>query len=153
MLARGCLTAVAAALIAIGATGGAVNAAELVKFDIKDEAISTPLTSKAGDPVNGRKVSLNRRKGNCLACHVISDAKDEQFHGEIGPPLDGVSERYSEGEIRLRIVNPKVINPDTFMPAFYRNDGFHRVLKRFQGKTILSAQEVEDVIAYLKTLK
>ncbi|NIO38863.1 MAG: sulfur oxidation c-type cytochrome SoxX [Burkholderiales bacterium] len=98
-------------------------------------------------------VFLNRKKGNCLACHVVSSLSDEPFHGEVGPPLDGVADRMSAGEMRLRVVDPKVVNEDTIMPAFYRTEGFERVLKDFEGKSILSAQEVEDVLAYLQTMK
>ena len=96
--------------------------------------------------------SINRKKGNCLACHQMP-IPEQPFHGNIGPELVDVGANYSAGELRLRLVNSKVINEDTIMPAFYRNDGYNRVLKKFKGKTILSAQEVEDIIAYLLTLK
>ena len=119
----------------------------------EDGAVAQSLTGVPGDPANGRAVFKNRKKGNCLACHVNSDLADEQFHGEIGPPLDGVAERYTEAELRGIIVNAKMVFEDTIMPAFYRVDGLNRVLKKFQGKTILTAQEVEDVVAYLMTLK
>jgi len=95
---------------------------------------------------------LVKYQGNCLACHVLP-IPEQQFHGDVGPDLSESAGNLSEGEIRLRIVNPKVVNPDTIMPAFYRNDGFERVLKNFQGKTMLSAQQVEDVVAYMMTLK
>ncbi|MEM7425932.1 MAG: sulfur oxidation c-type cytochrome SoxX [Pseudomonadota bacterium] len=127
--------------------------AETVKYKVDDEAIKASLTGKAGDPANGKKVFLNRKKGNCLACHVVSSLKDQPFHGEVGPPLDGTASRWSEGELRLRIVNPKLLNEDTIMPSFYKTDGFHRVLKKFKGKSVISAQEVEDVLAYIMTFK
>lgn len=127
--------------------------AELVKFSIVDgEKIPASLTGKPGDPANGRKVSINRKLGNCLACHTLP-APEQQFHGVIGPDLRGVASRYSEGELRLRVVNSKIANPESFMPAFYRNAGLTRVLKKWRGKTILKAQQVEDVVAYLTTLK
>ena len=75
------------------------------------------------------------------------------FHGEIGPSLDGVAERYEEPQLLLQVVNAKEINPDTIMPGFYRTEGLHLVSDKFKGKPILTAQEVEDVVAYLKTLK
>ncbi len=84
---------------------------------------------------------------------MVSSLKDQPFHGKIGPPLDGTAGRWSEGELRLRIVNPKLVNEKTIMPAFYRNEGFTRVLKKFKGKSVLSAQEVEDVLAYVMTMK
>ena len=89
---------------------------------------------------------------NCLACHQMP-IPEQLFHGEVGPDLSTVGSTYDAAELRLRIVNPKIINPDTFMPAFYRPHGLHRVAKNFQGKTILTAQQVEDVVAYLQTLK
>ena len=141
----------AATLTATTAT--MASAAELVSYKVVDDTIPASLTGKSGDAANGKKIYLNRKKGNCLACHVTKDMADQPFHGNVGPPMDGVAGRYTEAELRMRIVNPKVMNPDTIMPAFYRADGFHRVLKKFQGKTVISAQEVEDIIAYLMTMK
>ena len=105
-----------------------------------------------GDAARGREVAFNTKQGNCLACHKMP-IPEQQFHGDVGPDISEVGSALSEGELRLRIVNAKVLNPDTIMPAFYRNDSFQRVMKKFQGKTILSAQQVEDVVAYLLTLK
>lgn len=129
-----------------------VSAAGLVKYEIKDDAIAASLTGKAGDPANGKKLAINRKKGNCLACHAMP-IPEQAFHGNIGPTLKGVGSRYKAGELRLRVVDSKVLNADTIMPAFYRDSGFHRVLKGFEGKTIISAQDVEDIVAYLVTLK
>ena len=137
-------------LLAFAASATLSGAAE---YKIEDEAIKASLTGKAGDAANGKKVFLNRKKGNCLACHVVSSLKDQPFHGEVGPPLDGTASRWSEGELRLRIVNAKALNEDTIMPAFHHAKGFHRVLKKFKDKTLLSAQEVEDVLAYVMTMK
>ncbi len=146
--------ALAAIAVNLGLVLGAgAQAEELVKFEIVGgDRIDLSLTGQVGDPANGRKIAINRKLGNCLACHVLP-IPEQPFHGEVGPDLSGVGGNLSEGEIRLRIVNPKVVNPDTIMPAFYRNDGFERVLKKFQGKTMLSAQQVEDVVAYMMTLK
>jgi sulfur-oxidizing protein SoxX len=128
------------------------SAAGLVKYKINNDEIAASLTGKAGDPVNGKKLTINRKKGNCLACHSMP-IPEQAFHGNIGPDLKGISSRYSEGELRLRIVNPNVLNSGTIMPAFYRVDGLHRVIKKFAGKPIISAQDVEDIVAYLMTLK
>ncbi len=145
--------AIGFAAIALVLGGGAASAETLVAYKIVDEiSIPEPLTDQPGDPVKGREVAINRKKGNCLACHNMP-IPEQSFHGETGPDLNGVGGRYEIGELRLRVVNPKVINPDTMMPAYYRADGYHRVAKKFQGKTILSAQEVEDLLAYLMTLK
>lgn len=118
-----------------------------------DFSISAPLGGLKGDPVNGRKVAIHRGKGNCLACHQMP-IPEEEFHGEVGPPLVGVGSRYDAGQLRLRIVNMQEINPGTLMPPFYKHpDQFSRVSKKYQGRTILTAQEVEDLVAYLMTLK
>lgn len=142
------MSTVAAVVIA----ASAASAHDLVKYEIVDHAIPKSLTGTAGDAKNGEKVFVNRRLGNCLSCHTVSSLSSQPFHGEIGPPLDGVAERYTEGQLRLQVVNAKAVNPDTIMPGFYRTDLF-RVLKGFRKTPILTAQEVEDVIAYLKTLK
>ena len=113
------------------------NSAGLVKYEIKDdESIENSLTGTSGNPIKGRVLSVNRKKGNCLACHQMP-IPEQSFHGNIGPSLVGAGERYSIGELRLRVVNPKIVNEDTIMPAFYRNSGFTRTLKKFAGKTIL----------------
>ena len=124
----------------------------MIKYIVKDLAIAKSLTGKPGDVANGRKLAINRKQGNCLACHVMP-IPEQPYHGNVGPDLMDVASRLSAGEIRLRIVNPKVFNPDTIMPAFYRKDGFVRVLKKFKGKTMLSASDVEDLVAYTMTLK
>jgi len=124
----------------------------MVKYVVKDGAIAKSLTGKPGNAKNGRKLAINRKLGNCLACHVMP-IPEQTFHGLIGPDLNGVASRRSAGEVRMLIVNPKLANPDTIMPAFYRKDGFTRVMKKFQGKTMLSAEQVEDLVAYTMTLK
>ena len=143
----------AVALCAAMGMVGTASAETLITYTIVDDfSIPKSLTGTAGDPVKGREVAINRRLGNCLACHVMP-IPEQPFHGETGPTLFGVADRYSEGELRLRVVDSKAINPYTMMPAFYRVEGFHRVAERFAGKPILTAQEVEDVVAYLMTLK
>ena len=152
MLARTVAVFVAGVAVA-GLVTISANAGEKTKYKVVDDnSIPKSLTGKPGDPANGRKVAINRKKGNCLACHMMPIA-EQPFHGEVGPDLAGIGSRYTAGEIRLRVVNPKILNDASIMPAFYRADGYHRVLKNFKGKTIISAQEVEDVVAYLVTLK
>ncbi len=142
------LTGAVLGAVLCGALATSVHAGE---YKIVNSTIPASLTGKAGDPANGMKLAISKKKGNCLACHVMPIPK-QQFHGEIGPSLNGVASYMSEGEMRLRLVDPKVLNPDTIMPSFLKV-AKNRVLKKFQGKTILKAQEVEDIIAYLKTLK
>ena len=120
--------------------------------DKSNFSIQKSLSGKAGDPAKGRKLAINRKKGNCLACHALP-IPEQSFHGQIGPPLMGIGARYEVAQLRLRVVDPKVINPNSIMPAFFKNSGFVRPIKKFKGKSVLSAQEIEDVIAYLSTLK
>ncbi|BDW88941.1 MULTISPECIES: sulfur oxidation c-type cytochrome SoxX [Thalassospira] len=123
-----------------------------VKFD--DMSVSQSLTSQPGDPENGRKVFANRSLGNCLACHAVKDQSDQLFHGEVGPPLDGAADRWSEGELRAIVADAKeVFSEETVMPGFYSLNVGINVREDLVGKTILTAQEVEDVVAYLATLK
>ncbi|TAN56636.1 MAG: sulfur oxidation c-type cytochrome SoxX [Magnetospirillum sp.] len=102
-----------------------------------------------GDVGRGRIAVIG--KGNCLACHHLP-IPEEPDHGDIGPDLSAVGSRLTAAELAARIKDPKIINPDTIMPSFLRAD-LHRVAKNWQGKTILSSQEVADVVAYLLTLK
>lgn len=142
------------ALIAAYAAGAGAADVAPSAVEFKDGVIAEPLTAQPGDPARGREVFMGRKLGNCLACHANSDMADQPFHGEVGPPLDGVGDRWSEAELRAILVDAKKIFTNaTIMPAFYRDAGFNRPLEDFEGKTILTAQQVEDVIAYLKTLK
>ncbi|MGB0506058.1 MAG: sulfur oxidation c-type cytochrome SoxX [Pikeienuella sp.] len=118
-----------------------------------DGAVAASLTNIAGDAAAGRNWFADRKLGNCLACHENSDRSDQSFHGEVGPSLDGAGSRWTEAELRGIVTNAKETFEGTIMPAFYRDSGYTRTLKKFDGKTILSAQQVEDVIAYLSTLK
>ena len=118
----------------------------------EDGQITTSLTGVAGDPVAGKLAFVGRKLGNCLACHVNDDATEESFHGEVGPALNGVAGRWDAAELRGIVVNSKKTFDDTIMPAFYREGG-ERILEKFVGTTILTAQQVEDVVAYLQTLK
>ncbi len=121
--------------------------------------IATSLTGVAGDPENGLNVMVNRGKGNCIACHQVTALDDYPFHGEVGPSLDGVSERWGEAELRGIVANAKMTYEGTIMPAFYKNEGYIRLGNAYTGKAaettdpILTAQEVEDVVAFLMTLQ
>lgn len=120
--------------------------------------VMTSLTGVAGDPASGRKV-MNKGSGNCIACHQVSELTEWPFHGEIGPVLDGAASRWSEAELRGIVTNAKMTFEGTMMPAFYKSTGYIRPGNGFSGKAaegelepLLSAQQVEDVVAYLLTL-
>lgn len=127
-------------------------AAQPVTPQIVDDAIPASLTGKPGDAVRGRAIVASRNTGLCLLCHSGPIA-EERFQGDIAPSLAGAGSRWSEGQLRLRIVDGSRLNADTIMPAYYRTGGLQRVARNFEGKTILSAAQVEDVVAYLATLK
>ncbi len=121
---------------------------------IENLGIAESLTGVAGDPAEGRKVFMSKKLGNCLACHANKDMADQQFHGEIGPSLDGVASRWKAEQLRTIVVNAKAVFTDlTVMPGFYSLDVGANIREDLIGKTILSAQQVEDVVAYLATLK
>ena len=143
--------AVTATLISTSVIAGDISPTGVSFGDYGE--ISASLTGVAGDPVAGKKVSTNRKLGNCLACHVNDDASSQSFHGEVGPELNGAGSRWSEEELRGIVTNSKNTFEGTIMPAFYSTENGVRTLKKFVGKTILSAQQVEDVVAYILTLK
>jgi L-cysteine S-thiosulfotransferase len=118
------------------------------------DAMDQSLTGQAGDPVRGRAIASDPRKGNCIICHAmpIPELSSDAF-GNIGPSLAGIGSRRSAPELRQRIVDPRVLSPDTVMPPYFVTTGLTRVQTAYVGKTILSAQELEDLLAYLASLK
>ena len=148
--------------IAIGlATGGfaeGITPDNVVYSEYGEVEVS--LSGSAGDPVAGEEIMVARGKGNCIACHQVTALQEHPFHGEAGPTLDGVGEYRTAAELRGIIANPKMTFEGTIMPAFYRTSGFIRPGDAFTGKAaegalapLLTAQEIEDVVAYLQTLK
>ncbi|MCZ8149450.1 MAG: sulfur oxidation c-type cytochrome SoxX [Roseomonas sp.] len=123
----------------------------VASFRVVEDAIPDPLTAQPGDAARGRAVALDRSLGNCVTCHEMP--VNAAFQGDLGPPLAGVAQRYQPGELRLRLVDSKRINPDSNMPSYHRVEGLVGVGARFRGRPILTAQEVEDVLAYLLTLR
>jgi len=119
---------------------------------VAGDEIPASLTGAKGDPARGRAIVANRQVGLCLLCHS-GPFPEERFQGDLAPGLEGVGARLSEGEIRARIVDPGRANPDTLMPAYYRTDGLTRVAAAFRGNTILTAEQIEDIVAYLSTLR
>lgn len=144
-----------------------IAAYQITKGTNIDGQIAASLTGKPGDPKMGVKWMTHRRLGNCIACHKISkilakadpadlnSLRKYAFHGEIAPTLDGVADRFTEGELRLIVVSSKKAFPDanTIMPSFHEASGYTRVIGDCKGLAILTAERVEDVVAYLKTLK
>ena len=129
------------------------SAEPYLKWRLDHYSVTKPLGGLLGDPDRGRRIVSDRETGNCLACHRMP-ISEQMDHGEIGPPLTGVGSRLTPGQLRLRVINERLVNPDTIMPAFYLNPELaNRVSDTYWGKTILTAQQVEDVVAYLVTLK
>jgi len=116
-----------------------------------EDAIESPLTAAAADPARGREVLLGR-DGNCLLCHAVPGT-GARFMGDLGPSLAGVGARLTPGQLRLRLVDSKRLNPESIMPSYYRTEGFVQVAAAYRGKTVLSAQQIEDAIAYLASLR
>lgn len=143
-----------AAGISLGASAYAAeqSAAEpLGSYAIVDDAIPEPLTGTRGDPARGRAIVTNRQN-TCLLCHS-GPFPEEKFQGNLSPDLTGTGARWSEGQIRLRLVDARHLNPDTIMPSYYRVEGLVRVAPAFRGKPILTAEQIEDVVAFLVTLR
>jgi sulfur-oxidizing protein SoxX len=123
-----------------------------VPYTVVGDAIPHPLADKPGDAQRGRAIVANRSVGLCLLCHS-GPIPEERFQGNLAPSLAGAGTRWSVPQLRLRIVDGSRLNPDTIMPPYYRTTGLQRVAKAFEGKTILTAEQIEDVVAYLATLK
>ena len=117
-----------------------------------DDAIDQALTAEPGDAARGRAIVANRQVGLCLLCHT-GPFPEERFQGNLAPDLGGAGARWSEGQLRLRLVDGKRVNPQTIMPSYHRTDGFERVGTAWRGKPVLGAQQIEDVVAFLRTLK
>ena len=116
------------------------------------DSIPESLTGAKGDPARGRAIVANRQVGLCLLCHR-GPFPEERFQGDLAPDLRGAGARWSEGQLRLRIVDPSRVNPATIMPAYHRTEGLVRVAPAWRGKPVLTAEQIEDVVAYLTTLR
>jgi sulfur-oxidizing protein SoxX len=121
-------------------------------FTVTGNAIAAPLTGTKGDAGRGRAIVTNRQTGLCLLCHS-GPFPAEKFQGTIAPDLKGAGARWSEGQLRLRMVDARRLNADTIMPPYYRIDGLQRVAPAFHGKPVLTAGQIEDVVAFLVTLR
>lgn len=121
-------------------------------YRIVGDSIPDALTGSSGDAARGKAVVANRQVGLCVLCHA-GPVGEERFQGTLGPNLAGAGSRWSEGQLRLRIVDASKINPDTIMPPYYRVTGLNRVAPDFRGKSVLTAEQIEDVVAFLMTLR
>ena len=142
----------ASAALAALAIFAAPAKADLVQYKIVGDAIPASLTGSQGDAGRGRAIVANHNTGLCLLCHS-GPFPEDKFQGTMAPDLAGAGARWSEGQLRLRIVDAGKFNPQTIMPPFYRVDHLTRVPPAFRDKPVLSAVDVEDVVAYLMTLK
>jgi L-cysteine S-thiosulfotransferase len=143
---------VAAALTGAGGLDRAIGQDGLRSYVVVGDGIPEPLTGAKGDAERGRTIVVNRQVGLCLLCHS-GPYPDERFQGTLAPDLKGTGSRWTEAQLRLRIVDASRLNPDTIMPPYYRVGGLVQVAPAFQGKPILTAEQVEDVIAHLVTLR
>ncbi len=150
MACRWLLFAVAGAVVTTRAAEPEAGAA--VKFVVVGDTIPAPLEGARGDAARGRALIVARDAANCVLCHAVPDPA-VRFSGNVGPSLDGVARRLTTAQLRLRIADNLRVNPDSVMPGYYRDEGLDRVASAYRGKPILDAGQVEDIVAYLATLK
>ena len=136
----------------LGLAAASASAQELRTYVIAGDAIPDSLTGQPGDAERGRAIVANRTAGLCVLCHS-GPLPETPLQGTLAPSLAGAGARNTAGQLRMRLVNPSRLVPDTIMPPYYRLDGLKRVAKAYDGKTILTAEQIEDVVAYLATLK
>ena len=139
----------AVALLSLAA--GATAAQDIVAYTVRGDGIDTPLAAP-GDPARGLAIAVSRQQGLCLLCHS-APLPEERFQGNLAPSLAGVGARYTQAQLRLRVVEARRVHPGSFMPAFHSTANLSRVGGAWQGKPILTAQQVEDVVAWLVTLR
>ena len=142
----------AAIAVILVALGGGASAEELRSYQIVGDAVPSSLTGTPGDAARGRSIVVNRTVGLCLLCHS-GPFPEERFQGNLAPDLKGAGARWSAAELRLRIINSHKLNADTIMTAYYALDGLNRVAPAYRGKPILTAEQIEDVVAFLATLR
>ena len=123
----------------------------LVPYIVEGGSIDKPLAA-AGDALRGQAIVLDKSLSSCVLCHAVPDPERRPM-GNIAPPLAGVGTRLSAGRMRLRLVDSTLLNADSVMPPYYRVEGLHQVAPAWRGKPIMSAQQIEDMVAWLLTLK
>lgn len=145
------LRPIATALAIFGTAAPAHAQESLSPFTVAGDSIPYSLTGERGDPARGRAIVTDRQY-TCLLCHS-GPFPEQRFQGDLSPDLTGAGSRWSEGQLRLRVVDASRLNPDTIMPSYYKIEGLTHVGAAWKGKPILSAAQIEDVVAYLVTLK
>jgi L-cysteine S-thiosulfotransferase len=141
----------AAVLVCAAAINADTARAQVASYTIVGDAVPAALDGKTGDATRGRQVVLDRNNGNCLICHAVPEPQ-ERFMGELGPELTGVGARLSAGQIRLRLIDQSILNPATVMPPYHRVKDLTRVATRYKDRPVLTAQDIEDAVAYLAAL-
>ena len=142
-------------LVAAGLLVCSLAAAEPPTPPLTEDGIAAPLGGMAGDAARGRAIVANRQVGLCVLCHQMPDALGipAAFQGNVAPSIAGAGSRWSPAQLRLRIVDSRKLDAQSIMPAYHRTEGLVRVGAAWQGRPILDAQQVEDVVAFLVTLK
>jgi sulfur-oxidizing protein SoxX len=129
----------------------AAEEAGLRSYVVDGDAIPQSLTGVAGDATRGRTLVVDRAS-TCILCHS-GPFPETRFQGDLAPNLKGAGSRWSEGQLRLRLVDASSLNPATIMPSYYRVEGLLHVGQAWRGKPILSAEQIEDIVAYLASLR
>jgi sulfur-oxidizing protein SoxX len=146
------IATLAGAATAIGISAAETGPGNLAKFRVVADGIPEAIGGIAGDAERGRTLILGRESANCVLCHALPEP-GVRFSGDLGPPLGGVARTFSVAQLRLRVVDSTRVNPTTIMPSYYRIEGLDRVAGAYRDKPILAAEQVEDIVAYLATLK
>jgi sulfur-oxidizing protein SoxX len=149
---RAALAVACTIAVACCAAQAADSAKLATAIAVVGDAIPAPLSGAQGDAGRGRALLLAHEDANCVLCHTLSDP-GLRFSGNIGPSLDGVGKRLSPGQLRLRVADYTRVNSASVMPSYYRVDGLDRVASMYRGQPILDAGQIEDIVAYLTTLK
>ena len=142
----------AGALAGLAGSAGAQGGTSVPLLKIQGDAVPQALSETPGDPARGRAIVANRQVGLCLLCHT-GPIPEERFQGTLAPDLAGAGRRWSAGQLRLRVADAQALNPESIMPPYFRSAGLNRVAAAWRDKPVLNAQQVEDVVAYLVSLR
>ena len=142
--------AVLACLLTVACTPDSPHLVSPTQID--GDSIPLPLTDAITDAAHGEALFVSRDGGHCVLCHQVAGL-DAEFQGDVGPALTGIGARLSPGQLRLRVVDYEQVQPGVLMPSYYRIHDLYQVSNAYEGKPVLSAEDVEDVVAYLSSLK